>query len=206
MKEKKSTGYLLMVIMYILSSLIGVFAMRDADIELKHLLKFIGRGFIFWFILEVLILIGGIVLNKKFNQKIDSEESQKFTIPYFIFNIGTLIAMVMSMEGSTKILGIIVGAFLFNILPVILTFSIMSSDYDIYSIGTQNKQKSKESYIKTNDIYDKFGNKIGSSSTYNDGLSGIEKTYVKDNLGNTIAESTSIDGHTKTKVNTTRRF
>ena len=53
--------------------------------------------------------------------------------------------------------------------------------------------------FKNNDIYDKFGNKVCSATTYDDGVSGMKKTYVTDRLGNTVAEST-------TKINTTGRY
>ena len=188
---------------YGICAVIGIFAMLFADIEIKNLLSFIGRGLLFWIIAEIVVLVFTLFINKKSNVKMDEDEIKRFIIVYFIFNTMTLIIRALTMEGSTKILGIIVGFFLFNILPIIFT-SPGANRYSKIKFGSHVNDK--DTGIKTHIIYDQFGNKVATSNTYNDGISGVEKTYVKDNLGNTISESTTIDGYTKTKINTKGRF
>ena len=205
-KDKKKQGkFICFAILYIISAVMGIFAMLYADIELKNLLNFIGRGLLFWIITEVIILIFTIFINKKSDNKMSEDESQRFVVPYFIFNTGTLIFRALTMEGSSKILGIILGFFLFNFLPIIFTGGARTKLSGV-TLGSSTHSSGKDNGIKTQVIYDQFGNKIASSTTYNDGISGVEKTYIKDNLGNTVGESRSIDGYTKTKINTTGRF
>lgn len=205
-ENNKKGGYIIcLTILYIVSACIGIFAMLYADIELKNLLKFIGRGILFWLIAEIIISICTFLINKIFNKEMSEGESQKIIVPYFLFNIGTLIYMAMTMDGTTKILGIIVGCFLFNFIPLVFTLTI-SNKLSNTTLGNSSNKSNNDNGIKTNVIYDQFGNKIASSTTYNDGITGVEKTYIKDNLGNTIGESTSIDGYSKTKINTTGRF
>lgn len=207
MKEntKRFGCFICYAVLYIVSAGIGIWAMLYADIELKNLLKFIGRGIIFWLIAEIIISISTFFINKIFNKEMSEGESQKIIVPYFLFNIGTLIYMAMTMDGTSKILGIIVGTFLFNFIPLIFTLSI-SNKLSNTTLGNSSYKNNTDNGIKTNIIYDQFGNKIASSTTYNDGITGVKKTYIKDNLGNTIGESTSVDGYSKTKINTTGRF
>lgn len=208
MNKEKSDGNILYVSLYIISGVLGILSMIKADIEVKHFLEFVGRGLIFWLIVEIIVFIGTLILNKKYKKGISVDESQKILIPYFLLNIITLIILALNMEGNTKILGIIVGALLFDFLPILFTHSLSCWDYEFTDNSVKNTSTSakKDTSIATQDIYDKFGNRIGSSTEYNDGITGIKKTYVKDNLGNTVAESTTIDNHTTTKINTTGRY
>ena len=126
---------------------------------------------------------------------------------YFVVHIIGFIIFGIIEKASlfNIILAVILGILWFDFLPLCITFAHM----DIEPLPDDYKSSNSKEHdlnIKNNDIYDKFGNKIGSATTYDDGVSGMKKTYVTDRLGNTVAESTTVGNHTTTKINTTGRY
>ena len=138
-----------------------------------------------------------------FEDTLDSVSSHMFI--YFLANIITFFVEGYLAKNSIfeAIVITISGGSLFNILPLIINIGL---DKGVATPISNSNSYRRKNDVKSGDIYDKLGNKIGHSTTYNDSLTGVKKTYVKDNLGNNVAESTSIGNHTNTKINTTGRY
>ena len=121
---------------------------------------------------------------------------------YFFTSLITsfIIAYISQHKIFDSIISTLFFTAIYNGIPFLIIFLEGSGQF--LSVST-NSDKRKMS-IETNDIYDKFGNRIGYSTSFDDGI--VKTTTTKNNMGNIVAESTTVGNHTKTKINTTGRY
>lgn len=185
------------IIPYILSFIVGIVGIA--------ILNYFHLGFLHSFILGIAICIILIIINKiiiRFG-RIESIETVRSPMKlYFFTSLVTsfIIAYISQHKIFDSIISTLFFMAIFNGIPFLIIFLEGSGQF----LSTNTNNKKRKMSIETNDIYDKFGNRIGYSTSFDDGI--VKTTTTKNNMGNVVAESTTVDNHTKTKINTTGRY
>lgn len=169
------------------------------------ILYYFHLGFLKSFIFGIAVCIILIIINKIIIKigRIDSIESVRNPMKLYFFT-SLVTSFIISYVSQHKIFDSIISTLFFTAIYNGVPFLIIFLEGSGQFLSASPNPSKKKANIETNDIYDKFGNRIGYSTSFDDGI--VKTTTTKNNMGNVVAESTTVDNHTKTKINTTGRY
>ena len=164
--------------------------------EFKNVLKLVPIGIAFYLVTRIIFWIIRKIYSKKNDYEFDEDYAVITLWWYFpsaiicliisqmiIYDLGIFDAMIQSLVFSV----------LMYLIPVLINTNGEGGKTEFSSNNNNSDMK-----IKTGYITDQFGNVKGKSTTIE--MGDYSETHVRDNMGNSIIDSTTLGNYTNTKI------